>query len=179
MKPFVFIDRDDTIIYDVPYLSDPSLVALTPGAAEALAEFRKIGFVIVLISNQSGIGRGYFTEEQLKKVNDRMLELLGAGGATLDAIYYCPHRPEENCNCRKPKTGMLEQACHDFDVDKAHSVMIGDLKGDINMGKSFGIKTIQIMLPDKNKQDAQADFKAATLSECIPFLKQILLNDSL
>ena len=174
MKPFVFIDRDDTLIHDVPYLSDPSLVVLTPGAAEALAEFRRMVFSIAIISNQSGIGRGYFTEEQLKKVNDRILELLAEGGASIDAIYYCPHRPDENCNCRKPKTGMLEKACHDHDVDKAHSVMIGDLKGDIDMGKSFGIKTIQIMLPDKNKPDANADFKAATLLDAIPFLTQVL-----
>ena len=177
MKPFIFIDRDDTIIHDVPYLADPSLVVLTPGAALALAEFRRLGFSIVMISNQSGIGRGYFTEEQLKQVNDRMLELLAEGGATIDAIYYCPHRPDENCNCRKPKTGMLEQACHDFEVDKAHSVMIGDLRGDVDMGKSFGIKTIQIMLPGKAKQDAWADFKVATLPECTPILTQILLDN--
>ena len=176
MKPCIFIDRDDTIIHDVPYLSDPSLVALTPGASEALASFRELGFSIVIISNQSGIGRGYFTEEQLRKVNARMLELLADGGATIDAIYYCPHRPDENCNCRKPKTGMLEQACRDFDVDKAHSVMIGDLKGDVDMGKSFGIKTIQIMLPNKAKQDAWADFNVTTLPECTPILKQLLNN---
>ena len=174
MKPFVFIDRDDTIIHDVPYLADPSLVRLTPAAAEALAEIRRLGFGIVVISNQSGVGRGYFTEEQLKKVNDRMAELLAEGGATLDAIYYCPHKPDDNCNCRKPKTGMLEQACRDFDVDKAHSVMIGDLKGDVEMGKSFGLKTIQIMIEGKDKKDAWADHKVATLLECVPLLKQIL-----
>ncbi|MBQ7650964.1 MAG: HAD family hydrolase [Victivallales bacterium] len=176
MKPCIFIDRDDTIIHDVPYLAEPSRVALTPGAAEALAEFRGLGFSIIVISNQSGIGRGYFTEAQLKQVNDRMLVLLAEGGASIDAIYYCPHRPDENCNCRKPKTGMLEQACRDFEVDKAHSVMIGDLRGDVDMGKSFGIKTIQIMLPDKAKQDAWADFKVATLPECTPILTQILRN---
>ena len=175
MKPFVFIDRDDTIIYDIPYLDEPSLVKLTPGAAEGLAEFRRLGFCIVVISNQSGVGRGYFTKERLKQVNDRMEELLAEGGASIDAIYYCPHKPDDNCNCRKPKTGMLEQACRDFDVDKAHSVMIGDLKPDIDMGKSFGLKTIQIMLTGKDKKDAFADCTVATLPECTPFLKKILL----
>ena len=174
MKPFIFIDRDDTIIYDVPYLADPALVKLTPGAAEALAAFRNLGFGIALVSNQSGIGRGYFTEEQLKRVNNRMLELLAEGGSTMDAIYFCPHRPNENCNCRKPKTGLLELACRDFEVDKAHSVVIGDLKSDINMGKSFGIKTIQIKLEGKDKQDACADYMVRSLLECLPILKTIL-----
>ena len=174
MKPFIFIDRDDTIIHDVPYLSDPALVELTPGAAEALAEFKRMGFMVVVVTNQSGIGRGYFTVEQLEKVNARMSELLAAGGASIDALYYCPHRPDENCNCRKPKTGMLEQAFRDFEVDKAHSIVIGDLKGDVDMGKAFGLATIQVRLPEKNKPEAWADYTVGSLVECVPLLAKLL-----
>lgn len=174
MRPYVFIDRDDTIIHDVPYLSDPSLVVLTTGAAQALAEFRRLGYGIVMISNQSGIGRGYFTVEQLNCVNDRMKALLAEGGASLDAIYFCPHKPDEHCQCRKPGTGMLENACRDFEVDRSHSVMIGDLKGDFEMGRAFGLKTIQIRLPGKNKPELPADLVVESLPECIPFLKRLL-----
>lgn len=170
MKPYVFIDRDDTLIYDVPYLSDPDKAVLTPGAAEALAKLRQAGFGIILITNQSGIGRGLFSVEQMHAVNNRVRDLLRAGGADFDAVYFCPHAPQDECSCRKPKVGMLEMACRDFQVDLSRSVMVGDSSGDIQLGKNFGIRTVQIMLPEKNKKQLDADFTAPSLPDAVNFI---------
>jgi len=170
MKPYIFIDRDDTLIYDVPYLNEPERVKLTPGAGRTLAKLREKGFGVIVISNQSGIGRGIITLEQLNAVNMRMKELLAADGCELDDIFFCPHKPTDNCPCRKPRTGMLEQACAKYAVDLRHSVMVGDSQGDIDMGKAFGLKTVQIRLPELNKPDAMADCTASCLEDAYSFI---------
>ena len=139
-----FLDRDDTIIVDIPYLDNPDRITLLPNAVEGLKEMMARGYTLILITNQSGIGRGYFTEETLAKINGRLCEILEQHGVTLARIYYCPHAPEAKCSCRKPATGMLEQACNDFSIDLKNSVMIGDGKGDIGLAQNFGITGIQV-----------------------------------
>ena len=173
-KPYIFVDRDDTVIYDVPYLNEPDKVRLTPGAGRAFARLRERGFGIIMITNQSGIGRGQITMEQLNAVNARMQELLLEEGGRLDDIFFCPHRPDENCKCRKPLVGMLEQACAKYNVDLVHSAMVGDSVGDIAMGKAFGLKTVQIRLAGLDKPDANADFTASSLEDAFPFLIKLL-----
>ena len=130
-KNYIFIDRDDTLIVDKEYLSDPAGVEFPKGAIDGLKRLRDAGYGIILITNQSGIGRGYFTENDLTAVHNRLKELLAAEGLKLAAIYYCPHAPDANCNCRKPKTGMLEAACKDFDINLKTTAMFGDSKVDI------------------------------------------------
>ncbi len=103
----VFVDRDDTLMVDVEYCADPALVQLIPGAAEGLRALRKAGYSVVVVTNQSGIGRGYFDIETLDRVNNRLRDELRREGADYDALYYCPHTPEEDCLCRKPKPGLL------------------------------------------------------------------------
>lgn len=173
-RPCIFLDRDDTIIYDVPYLSDPERVVLTPGAAETLAALKKAGFLLLLITNQSGIGRGILTLEQLRAVNARLQEKLSAAEGAVDGVFFCPHRPDEGCSCRKPLTGMLEQACREFDIDLTRSAMVGDSSADIEMGKAFGIKTVQLRLPEKDKKDAGADMAVEKLPDALDFLMKLL-----
>ena len=173
-KPYVFIDRDDTLKYDVPYLNVPEKVRLTPGAGRTLARLRAKGFGIIVISNQSGIGRGKITLEQLEAVNARMKELLAQDGGVLDDIFFCPHTPDDNCDCRKPRTGMLEQACAKYEVDLQRSAMVGDSQADIDMGKAFHLKTVQIRLAGLNKPDVKADYSADSLENAFPYLCGLL-----
>ncbi len=148
-----FIDRDDTIAKDVPYCDSPDKFHLFPGIPEQIKRLNDAGFLVIMITNQSGIGRGYFTEEALGKIHDKMNSDIEAAGGHIDAIYYCPHRPDENCQCRKPKTLMGERAVKDFDIDVKKSYMIGDSDADMGFGKALGCVTLRI--------DEETDFKDA------------------
>ena len=148
LRPAVFLDRDGTLIEHVPYLSDPALVQLLPGAAEALRRFRRAGFACVLVTNQSAIGRGMLTEERLDEIHTEMNRQLAARGATIDAIYYCPDAPAgddrtvvENPD-RKPGPGMLLRAAADLKLDLGASWMVGDLISDVLAGQNAGCRSI-------------------------------------
>lgn len=138
MNKAVFLDRDGTIIKHVHYLADPDKVEIVPQGIEALTRLRDAGYLLVVVSNQSLVARGLGTTEEVEAVNARMIELLEAGGVTLDAVKYCPHRPEDNCSNRKPNPGMLREAANELDVDLSESVMIGDNVTDVEAGASAG-----------------------------------------
>ena len=141
----VFLDRDGTINYDPGYLSDPERLMLLPGASAAIARLNSEAVKTVVVSNQSGIGRGLFTEATLGEVHDRLRTLLrDESGATLDAIYYCSHRPDEDCDCRKPRQGLLMQAVDDLAVDLGRSYFIGDRASDILLTDTPGLKGILV-----------------------------------
>lgn len=140
----VFIDRDDTIAQDVPYCSRPEDLKLFPGVGESVRKLNEAGYLAVLVTNQSGIGRGYFDAETLERIHDKLRSDLEAEGARLDAIYYCPHRPDEGCGCRKPATGMLERAVRDLGIDLRSSYVIGDSENDVAMGRKAGCRCIQV-----------------------------------
>lgn len=167
----VFIDRDGTIARDVPYCSRPEDFELLPNVAEGIRLFNKHGFKVVVVTNQSGIARGYFTEETLAKIHDKMRKELARYGAHIDAIYYCPHHPDNNCECRKPKPKMLLQAASDLDINLGQSYVIGDNSMDIEMGKNVGCKTI--LIGDKssqremNKQTPCPDYTAPSVSAAV------------
>lgn len=144
MKPFVILDRDGTIIAEECYLSDPARVALCPNAGEGLRRMSDLGWGLIVISNQSGVGRGYYDEAAVARVNARLSELLAAFGVKLDAIYYCPHLPEAHCDCRKPRTGMLLKAAADFGFEPRACVVIGDKVCDIELGRAVGAETILV-----------------------------------
>lgn len=171
-RPALFIDRDDTLIVDHPYLSDPNGVELMPHAAECLNAFRAAGYYVILISNQSGIGRGFFDEACLRAIESRICSDLAAGGASLDGCYYCPHAPEESCACRKPATGLIEAACRDFPVDLAHSVMIGDRSADIKLARAAGIKAVQIIAGEGGRLAEGAEMVIHDLAEATAILSQ-------
>lgn len=142
--PVLFLDRDGTLIVDKNYLSHPTGIEFMPDALAGLRRFRAMGYALVMITNQSGIGRGYFSDEQLQAVHRRLQELLAAEGLALDAIYYCPHAPEAQCRCRKPATGMLEQACAEHGIDRSRALMVGDSQADMLLARNFGITALQI-----------------------------------
>ena len=144
-KPVIFLDRDGTINDDPGYIRSPEQFKLLPFAAEGLRSLQEMGFDLVIITNQSGIGRGYFSTEDLAKVHQRMTELLATEGVEIRAIYFCPHTPDEKCTCRKPLTGLIKQACSEQAIQIHYSWIIGDKIADIDLGINAGIKTIQIM----------------------------------
>jgi histidinol-phosphate phosphatase family protein len=137
-RPAVFFDRDGTLMRDVEYASHPEQVELLPGAAEAVHDLAASGFLILLITNQSGIGRGFFSPDDYALVHARLVELLGEGDARLDGAYHCPHAPEEDCDCRKPGTALFESAAREHDVDLARSWCIGDRWRDVAPAQALG-----------------------------------------
>ncbi len=155
MNRAVFIDRDGTICRDVPYCSRPEDFELLPGVEEGIKLLNKSGFKVVVITNQSGIARGYFTEEMLARIHEKMSEDLAKGGARVDAIYYCPHLPDDNCECRKPKPTLLFRAASDLAIDIRQSYIIGDREMDIEMGRRAGCRAALLILQDGGKARAR------------------------
>ena len=144
----IFLDRDGTINRESGYINHFSMFEFLPGTIKALKLLKENGWQLILITNQAGIARGYFSEVFLVDIHQQMQTILKKGGAELDAIYYCPHHPDvgefpykKNCDCRKPKTGLIEKALKDFPVDMQGSYMVGDRYNDIRMGKKMGLST--------------------------------------
>jgi D-glycero-D-manno-heptose 1,7-bisphosphate phosphatase len=147
----IFLDKDGTLINDVPYNVDPDLITLTKNSLEGLKLLQDAGYLLVIISNQAGVAYGYFEEAALNCVETKLNELLGDHGIKLSGFYYCPHNTQgkiaaytENCDCRKPKPGMLLQAAGDLNIDLSSSWMIGDILNDVEAGNRAGCKTILI-----------------------------------
>ena len=141
---FVILDRDGTIIVERDYPSEPCQVELLPCAAVALKHMRTLGLGLVLVSNQSGVGRGYFPETRLQEVHHRLEQLLASEGVALDGYYYCPHRPEDACRCRKPEPGLVERAARDLGVDPCSSFVVGDNAVDVELGRRLGAPTVLV-----------------------------------
>ncbi len=143
-KCFVVLDRDGTIIEEKFYLSDPDKVALVPGAAQGLRKMQDMGLGLIVVTNQSGIARGYLDEARLEQIHDRMKRLLSDEGVRLDRVYYCPHLPEEDCSCRKPKPGLIHRAAQDYGFEEKKAFVIGDKHCDIDLGRAVGATTILV-----------------------------------
>ena len=148
----IFIDRDGTINEDSGYISTPDDLIIYPFAAEAVRLINESNLKAIVITNQSGIARGIYTEAELGVIHNRMLEELARDGAHIDAVYYCPHHPRigddryrKMCDCRKPGTGMLMQAAREHDIDLAHSYVIGDKASDINLATNAGARGVLVM----------------------------------
>jgi D-glycero-D-manno-heptose 1,7-bisphosphate phosphatase len=151
MRKAIFIDKDGTLIRDVPYNVDPALIELEESAAEALEMLKKYDYLIIVISNQSGVAHGYFREADLEQVKDRIQQLLRHEHVAIDGFYFCPHHPNgrENeyatqCDCRKPQPGMILRAAIDHNIDLSQSWMIGDILHDVEAGNKANCKTILI-----------------------------------
>ena len=140
MHRAVFLDRDGTINRDVPYCRRPEDFELLPTVAKGIRLLNKHGFKLVVVTNQSGIARGYFTEAMLQKIHRKMLADLALKGAFIDAIYYCPHHPDDGCSCRKPGTALFHQAETELDIDLASSYIIGDKLLDITAASGLECK---------------------------------------
>lgn len=168
-KPAVFLDRDGTLIEEANYLSRPEQLKLFAFAAAAVRLLNENGFLVVLITNQSGIGRGFFNENDLRAIHEKLVADLAAQNARLDAIYFCPHAPENDCVCRKPKTGMIRQALVDFSIDLENSWVIGDKAIDVELGFNAGTKTALVLtgygISEREKLSEKPDFVAGNLLE--------------
>lgn len=170
----IFSDRDGTINFDPGYISTPVGFTLLEGAATGLKQMQDMGFLLFVLSNQSGVGRGFFTEDDLEKVNGRMQEILREQeGVEIDGVYCCLHAPEHECDCRKPRTGLISLVLDDFPgVNVEESFFIGDKEIDIKTGHNIGCKTILIATDGREKRfKAKPDFVAANLIEAAEFIK--------
>ena len=174
MKKAILIDRDGTIVEDTGYVHKIEHFKLLPNAIEGLRKLRK--YLIFIVTNQSGIGRGIYKLKDFKKFNERMLEELGKHKIRIEKIYYCPHKLEDNCDCRKPKTKLLEEVKREFGIDLANSFVIGDQKADIELGKNGGCTTILVLTGNgnKTKNEIKVDFVAKDLLDAA---KWILKNN--
>ncbi len=140
----VFLDRDGVILEERGYLSKTEEVALLEGTPEAIRKMAALGLKVVVVTNQSGIGRGFFSEDDYRKVKERMEALLAQAGARTDAEYHCPHAPWEACACRKPSIGLVLQAAKDLELDLSASFVLGDKLSDIQMGRAIGARTVLV-----------------------------------
>jgi D-glycero-D-manno-heptose 1,7-bisphosphate phosphatase len=162
-----FLDRDGTVIEDVGYPSDPDRVKLIEGAAEGIRLLRESGLLAVVISNQSGVGRGLFTMTDLDRVHARTSELLAEYGAELDGAYYCPHAPGDGCDCRKPATGLIDRARRELGISDHGCVFIGDKASDIEAGAASGCSTI---LFGKAAATVEPTWRASSWDEIVALL---------
>ena len=144
MNKAIFIDKDGTLIQDVPFNVDPDLIELEEYALESLYKLQQQGYDLVIVSNQPGVARGYFKEEDLEKVEKKIKNILSEKNISLTGFYYCPHSEEQGCECRKPKPGLLLKAAKDLEIDLSRSWMIGDILNDVEAGKRSGCKTVLI-----------------------------------
>jgi D-glycero-D-manno-heptose 1,7-bisphosphate phosphatase len=173
-----FLDRDGTIIEEKDFIKTPVEIEFLPGSIEAIKLLKESGYKIIVISNQSGIGRGILTEEMVKKVNRSFIDRLKKENAEIDALYFCPHSPENNCDCRKPETGLIKRAMVEHKLDLKDAIVIGDKWSDVELGKNIGAKTV-LVLTGYGKKEAekakvsqlQPDFIANDLHDAVDWLK--------
>ncbi len=151
--PAIFLDRDGTLVYSSHYPSRPECLRLYEGICPKLQTLQQAGFKLIVVTNQAGIARGYFTESDLSRMHDYLTQELSRGGVSVDGIYYCPHHPDGivpelrlRCSCRKPQPGMVLQAAREHQLDLQHSWMVGDILDDIEAGNRAGCTTVLVDL---------------------------------
>lgn len=174
MNRFVILDRDGVLNEDPGYVHKTENFKLLPGVIEAL-NLLKNNFKFIVISNQSGIGRGYYTEEDFHKFNNHLINELKKYGIKIEKTYFCPHMPEENCDCRKPKLKFIKKAEEEFKIDVKNSFVIGDHPSDIRLGKNANCKTIYLLTGhgEKHKEevnDIKPNFIANNLLEAAKWI---------
>jgi D-glycero-D-manno-heptose 1,7-bisphosphate phosphatase len=173
----IFLDRDGTLNEEINYLGRVEDFRWLPGAPQAVRILNDQGWAVVLITNQSGIGRGYYTEQDALAVHQHIQAELAQVGAHLDAILYCPHQPDEHCPCRKPQAYLFEQAARDLDLDLAHSYAIGDKLSDLEPGQALGCQTILVLtghgqthLRLAHERGFQPDYVATDLANAVEWI---------
>ena len=177
----IFLDKDGTVVVNVPYNVNPDLIELMPGVIDGLLQLQAAGFVLIMISNQAGLAHGYFTEPQLLVAQHRLEAILAEPGIALQGFFYCPHHPQgsvtelnRECDCRKPAPGLLRQAALKHGIDLAESWFIGDILDDVEAGNRAGCKTV---LVDSGTEAGKPmlglrspTFKCLTMNEAVDFV---------
>lgn len=185
MEKAVFLDRDGTVNEEVGYLTDVANLKLIPGAGAAIKRLNQSGLKVILVTNQSGVARGYFTEAFVHHTHAVLGKLLEAEGARIDGIYYCPHHPKHgtseyrlDCDCRKPATGLIERAARDLAIDVKSSYVVGDKWSDVELGQRAGAHAILVQSgfaaddPGnvRNVNVNEPDFTAHSLAEAVEWI---------
>lgn len=167
----VFLDRDGTLVVERGYITVPDMVELIPGAAAAVIRLREAGWKVFVVTNQGCVAKGMITEDELGVIHFRMVSMLGAAGAALDGIYACPHHPDGTvpehaieCDCRKPRPGMLERAASEHGLDLSNCVIIGDTPRDLEAGRAAGVRSV-LVLTGKGRSHAASDHGAAHVAQ--------------
>lgn len=166
MNKAIFLDRDGVIVEETGYIRSLSDMRIYPYAKECIGQCRSMGYLTIVITNQSGIARGYFSEDELKRMNEKLIKELG-----VDAVYYCPHYKDgiiekysHACDCRKPATGMIKRACKEHEIDLRQSILIGDRASDIRTGINAGVRTI-LLRTGYGKEDEKKEIKPDVVCE--------------
>lgn len=178
MEKAVFLDRDGIIIEDTGYVGEIERVKFLPEVSEAIKLLNTNKFIVIVVTNQAGVARGYFSEEDVRKVNNYIRESLVGEGAVISKFYYCPHHIDgiieeyrKDCYCRKPNPGMIEKAVHDYDIDLEKSFLIGDKNSDIETGYSAGCRTIILAGDESTENNGRTpDYTANNLYEAVKWL---------
>jgi len=165
----LFLDRDGIINVDHGYVSKIKDFEFNEGIFETLLSLQSLGFLLIIVTNQSGIGRGYYSEEAYRALTSYMVECFANEGIRIDAVYHCPHTPDDACKCRKPRTGMLKAAKKQFDIDMKNSWMIGDKESDMLVGKNAGVEN-RIFVSLKSKSE-EATYSVKTVREIVELVK--------
>ncbi len=185
MNKAVFLDRDGTVTEEVGYLTNVDMLHMIPGAGAAIRKLNQAGFKVVLVTNQSGVARGYFPESLVHEAHERLTGMLKSEGARLDGIYYCPHHPSAGnseyttvCDCRKPATGLLDRAAKELNIDLMGSYMVGDKWSDVELAHNAGVKAVLVQTGFAHddpgnvrpKQVDDPDFTAHDLTEAAEWI---------
>jgi len=181
MAKAVFLDRDGTIIEDSGYISTPEQIHFIPGSIAAIKKLNQAGYKVIVITNQSGVARGIFSEDMLQTIDKIVHRQILNGGAHVDGFYYCPHHPEhgvypykQKCDCRKPEIGLIKKAVKDHQLELAGSFLVGDHSCDIGAGKKAGVKTIFVLTghgaKEKEKLAEKPDHTAADLAAAVKYI---------
>lgn len=178
MNRAVFLDRDGVITREPPYYAHRlDQLAIIPRVAEAIRLLNDNGFKTVIISNQAGIGRGYYTEKDAEIFNRAMKEELAESGGRIDAVYICPHLPDDDCDCRKPRPGLLKKAETELDIDMTKSFLVGDKRSDIEAGRTAGVSPILVKTgqgqEELAKGDIECDFIADDLYSAAKYIRYL------
>ena len=172
------LDRDGTIIEDKHYLSDPKGVRLLPGVGQGLRDLIDLGLILVIVTNQSGIGRGLFSEEQAQKVHSEMVRQLACERVQISGIYHCPHSPADRCGCRKPALGLVEEASSGLHFKPENSFMFGDRACDIELGRQIRAKTFLIRGHDayspESQEELNPDYTVEGIAQAVPIITHLI-----
>ncbi|MBN2028963.1 HAD-IIIA family hydrolase [bacterium] len=174
--PAVFLDRDGTINEEIGYLHDPKKFKLLPNVIEGIKRFQDMGYRLVIISNQPGIGLGYYPEEDFYRVNRVMMKAFSEAGISIDKIYYCPHSQSEGCNCRKPGQLFIKRAQQELNVDLTHSMFIGDKTTDMETGRRAGMRTVLVQSGFNGEDEeypGEPDYRAKDLLDAANWVLQL------
>jgi D-glycero-D-manno-heptose 1,7-bisphosphate phosphatase len=176
LRSAVFLDRDGTLIEDVGYLSSISQIKVLPRVVDGLKLLKSMGYLLIVVTNQSGVARGFFSEEFVLNVHDILGRFFKDNGVAIDAFYYCPHHPTEgfppynvNCDCRKPKTGMIKRAICEYDIDISNSWVIGDSLVDVQLARNAGCKGILLNRDDDLHSISKESFCDTSLYEAVKY----------